>query len=91
MREFRIDAGFTKRRCQLLAVYADEDSDLGWVESHNGSWRLPSILVPWALEVDQRARETLGHKEIFPCPALFERMANGSWEVEIFPEGAVGT
>ncbi|WP_326745336.1 MULTISPECIES: hypothetical protein [unclassified Streptomyces] len=87
LRQFNIAAGYTRRRTQLKAVYADEMSNLAWVETHNGIWRLPSVLVPWALEVDEHARGVLGHSEVFPCNAWFERIPDGSWEVEISPYG----
>ncbi|MET9360417.1 hypothetical protein ABZX93_05860 [Streptomyces sp. NPDC006632] len=87
LRVFSIDEGYPRRRTQLKAVYADETSGLAWVETHNGTWRLPSEFLPWALEVDERAMDVLGHGEVFPCGASFERGPGGSWEVEIFPEG----
>ncbi|WP_328749345.1 MULTISPECIES: hypothetical protein [unclassified Streptomyces] len=86
MREFRIDEGYTRRRTELKSVYADESSGLAWVEAHNGPWRLPRVCLQWALEVDERAEAVLGHGEAFPCAAIFERMPDGSWEVEIFPD-----
>ncbi|MFJ4739107.1 hypothetical protein [Streptomyces sp. NPDC088775] len=87
LRTFSIDEGYSRRRTQLKAVYADEASNLAWVETHNGTWRLPSEFVPWALEVDEHARRVLGHGEVFPCHAVFERMPDGSWEVEISANG----
>lgn len=87
LREFSIDDGFKRRRCELKAVYADEPSGLAWIETHNGTWRLPRAFLPWALEVDERAMAVLGHGEVFPCSAVFDRMPDGSWEVEIFPDG----
>jgi hypothetical protein len=85
-REFRIDEGYTRRRTELKAVWADEATGLVWIEAHNGTWRLPREFLPWALEVDRRAYAVLGHGEVFPCGAVFERIHNGSWEVEIFPD-----
>ncbi|MGW3272265.1 hypothetical protein ACWDFH_12435 [Streptomyces kronopolitis] len=85
MREFSIDDGYKRRRCELKAVYADEGASLAWIEAHNGVWRLPRAFVPWALEVDHRAKSLLGHTEVFPCQAVFDRMPDGSWEVEVFP------
>ncbi|MEU3979670.1 hypothetical protein AB0465_18395 [Streptomyces griseoviridis] len=86
LREFRIDEGYTRRRTELKAVYADADSGLAWIETRNGTWRLPREFLPWALDIDERALAVLGHNEVFPCNALFERMPDGSWEVEIFPD-----
>ncbi|MFF8283310.1 hypothetical protein ACF06W_11375 [Streptomyces albus] len=82
---FRIDAGYTRRRVGLNAVWADAASGLAWIEAHNGSWRLPPDFLPWALEVEEHAAAVVGHTAIFPCQALFEVMPDGSWEVEIFP------
>lgn len=87
LREFSIDEGYKRRRCELQAVYADQGADLAWIEAHNGAWRLPRAFVSWALEVDQRAKSVLGYGEVFPCQAVFDRLPDGSWEVEIFPKG----
>ncbi|MGW1261225.1 hypothetical protein ACWD7Y_04590 [Streptomyces drozdowiczii] len=86
LREFRVDSGYTRRRTELKAVWADAASGLAWVETRNGTWRLPREFLPWALEVDDRAYTVLGHTEVFPCHAVFERIPDGSWEVEIFPD-----
>ncbi|WNI17658.1 hypothetical protein [Actinacidiphila sp. ITFR-21] len=85
LRVFSIDDGYTRRRTQLKAVHADAASRLAWIETHNGTWRLPQEFLPWALEVDDHALAVLGHGEVFPCTALFERLPSGPWEVEIFP------
>lgn len=84
--EFRINEGYTRRRTELKAVYADAESGLAWIETRRGVWRLPRKFLPWALEIDARAYAVLGHTEVFPCSAVFERIRDGSWEVEIFPD-----
>ncbi|UXX93973.1 hypothetical protein N7U49_21435 [Streptomyces sp. AD2-2] len=86
LREFRIDEGYTRRRTELKSVFADTGSGLAWIETRNGTWRLPRELLPWALDIDERALVVLGHSEVFPCNAVFERMPDGSWEVELFPD-----
>ncbi|MEV6309953.1 hypothetical protein AB0M10_15310 [Streptomyces sp. NPDC051840] len=85
LRRFSIDEGYRQRRVQLRAVYADEPSAVAWIETHSGTWRLPSVLLPWAVEVDERMARVLGRDEVFPCTATFWHLANGAWEIEISP------
>ncbi|MGW3860667.1 hypothetical protein ACWEDZ_04195 [Streptomyces sp. NPDC005047] len=84
LREFRI--GSSGQKVELDAVYSDPQTRLAWIECNTGAWRLPAKLFDWAEVIEEKAREVVGHDEIFPCWAVFEEL-HGEFVVEIFPEG----
>ncbi|MEW1922225.1 hypothetical protein [Streptomyces sp. NPDC088360] len=88
-REFHVEPG-RRRRTELKAVYGDETTGLAWVETRTGTWRLPRDFLPWALSVEEHTQTVTGLVEVFPCNAVFERLVDQSWEVEIYPAGFEG-
>ncbi|MFE2539015.1 hypothetical protein [Actinacidiphila glaucinigra] len=85
LREFHV--GRAGIKVELEAIYSDPETKLSWIECHTGRYRLPAKLYPWAEMIEDRAREVVGHADIFPCWAVFEESRTGEIQVEIFPEG----
>lgn len=86
LREFQVTRGVT---LTVKSIWTASPERLAWVECEQGTWRLPAVMFGWALEVEERAMELVGHAEIFPCRLVFEPHEDGSghFDAEIFPPG----
>lgn len=84
-----LQIGESGMKLQLFEVWSDPDSRMAWVESYNGTFRLPAKLFDWAEQVEAQALQVVPRlTEVFPCWAVFEEdMDSGEITVEIFPRG----
>jgi hypothetical protein len=82
--EFRVKSG---AKIQLYEVWSDPETGLAWIESYNGTYRLPAKMFDWAETVEAQAQQVVKHDKIFPCWSVFEESPDGEISVEIFPHG----
>lgn len=69
------------------AIYSEPQERLAWIECQQGTWRLPAEMRGWAEEIEERARMAVGRDEVLPCRIVFAPGADGTFEVELRPEG----
>lgn len=84
MQLFRVERPVT---LLVERIYAEPEERLVWMECEQGTWRLPAEMRSWAEEVEGRARDIVGHDGFLPCRIVFAPMPDGSFEVELRPQG----